>query len=88
MNEKHTPGLWTTPHYVLLYGRGYYRGGHPHLPGSWSPCLADAKRYDRNTIHNMREYLSANTSGPERVMWEHERLAPADLSTWPPRIAA
>lgn len=79
--EHHTqaPTPWTTPCYVLIHRERYYKGGHPERADSWSPLLAEAKRYDRDTIHNIREHVSANTSGPA-VQWEHEKLAPKDLA--------
>lgn len=69
---------WTKPQYVLIRAELYFRGGHPEKSESWSPLLADAKRYSRESVHNVREHVSANTSGSS-VLWEHEKLAARDL---------
>jgi len=62
-----------TKRLVIIQNGKFYRGGWPHLPESWSPHKRDAKRYSRDQIANVREHISANTSGAP-IQWEHENL--------------
>lgn len=58
---------------VIIQNGNFYRGGHPHLPESWSPHKRDARRYSRDQIANVREHISAHTSGAP-IQWDHEDL--------------
>lgn len=58
---------------VIIQNGKFYRGGWPHLPENWSLYKRDAKRYSRDQVTNVREHISANTSGAP-IQWEHEKL--------------